>query len=86
MTLRVVGAGLARTGTASLKLALEQLLGGPCYHMFELFANPARIPAWHEAPWASSRPGMSSSPATGPRWTCLPRRSGRSLLRPARAR
>jgi len=49
MTLRVVGAGLARTGTASLKLALEQLLGGPCYHMLELFANPAHIPAWHEA-------------------------------------
>lgn len=49
MTLRVVGAGLARTGTASLKLALEQLLGGPCYHMFELFAHPADIPAWHQA-------------------------------------
>jgi hypothetical protein len=49
MTLRVVGAGLARTGTASLKLALEQLLGGPCYHMFELFAHPAHIPAWHQA-------------------------------------
>ena len=49
MTLRVVGAGLARTGTASLKLALEQLLGGPCYHMFELFANPGHIPVWHKA-------------------------------------
>jgi hypothetical protein len=49
MTLRVVGAGLARTGTASLKLALEQLLGGPCYHMFELFAHPVHIPVWHQA-------------------------------------
>jgi Sulfotransferase domain len=49
MSLRVVGAGLARTGTASLKLALEQLLGGPCYHMFELFAHPAHVPAWHQA-------------------------------------
>lgn len=36
MSLRVVGAGLPRTGTTSLKATLEQLLGGPCYHMFEL--------------------------------------------------
>lgn len=49
MTLRVIGAGLARTGTTSLKLALEQLLGAPCYHMFEVFAHPAHIPAWHQA-------------------------------------
>jgi len=40
MTLRVVGAGLGRTGTASLKQALEQLLGGRCYHMLEVMARP----------------------------------------------
>src|SRR5205809_537809 len=33
MPLRVVGAGLGRTGTHSLKVALEQLLGEPCYPM-----------------------------------------------------
>ena len=33
---RVIGAGLPRTGTSSLKAGLEQLLDGPCYHMFEL--------------------------------------------------
>lgn len=49
MALRVIGAGLARTGTTSLKLALEHLLGGPCYHMFELFAHPTHIRAWHQA-------------------------------------
>lgn len=49
MALRVVGAGLPRTGTASLKLALERLLGGPCYHMFEVFAEPGHIPVWHDA-------------------------------------
>jgi len=49
MTLRVIGAGQARTGTTSLKLALEQLLGGPCYHMFEVFAHPAHVPVWHQA-------------------------------------
>lgn len=49
MTLRVVGAGLGRTGTMSLKLALERLLGGPCYHMAEVFAHPEHVPRWHDA-------------------------------------
>lgn len=34
--LRVVGAGLPRTGTRSLSIALELLLGGTCYHMMTL--------------------------------------------------
>jgi len=33
----------------SLKLALERLLGAPCYHMLEVFAHPEHIPAWHAA-------------------------------------
>ena len=49
MTLRVVGAGLGRTGTHSLKLALEQLLGGPCYHMLEVFQHPEHVPLWQGA-------------------------------------
>ena len=49
MTLRVVGAGLGRTGTLSLKVALERLLGAPCYHMAEVFGHPEHIPAWHAA-------------------------------------
>jgi len=49
MSLQVVGAGLGRTGTHSLKLALEQLLGGPCYHMMETFGRPDDIPVWHAA-------------------------------------
>ena len=32
----VIGAGLPRTGTMSMQTALETLLNGPCYHMFEL--------------------------------------------------
>src|SRR5207237_3883303 len=47
--LRGVGAGLGRTGTHSLKLALEQLLEGPCYHMLEVFQHPEHIPLWHAA-------------------------------------
>jgi hypothetical protein len=49
MTIRVVGAGLGRTGTASLQLALAQLLGGPCYHMFEVRQRPADADVWTEA-------------------------------------
>ena len=49
MSLRVVGAGLGRTGTMSLKLALERLLGAPCYHMAEVFAHPEHVAVWHAA-------------------------------------
>ena len=40
MGLRIVGAGLPRTGTSSLRLALEQLLGGRCYHMSVIPGHP----------------------------------------------
>lgn len=40
MPLRVVGAGLGRTGTHTLKVVLEQLLGAPCHHMVEVYQNP----------------------------------------------
>jgi hypothetical protein len=49
MALQVVGAGLGRTGTASLKAALERLLGGPCYHMLEVFGRPEHIALWDAA-------------------------------------
>jgi Sulfotransferase domain len=39
MPLQVIGAGLGRTGTVSLKLALEQLGFGRCYHMVELIGS-----------------------------------------------
>ena len=39
-SLKVIGAGWGRTGTNSTKLALEKLLGGPCYHMFECAKRP----------------------------------------------
>ena len=43
-----MGAGLGRTGTMSLKLALEQLLGGPCYHMLEVGEKP-EMELWRRA-------------------------------------
>jgi hypothetical protein len=47
--LKVVGAGVGRTGTHSLKIALEQLLGGSCHHMVEVFAHPEEIAVWTDA-------------------------------------
>jgi hypothetical protein len=47
--LKVVGAGVGRTGTHSLKIALEQLLGGSCHHMVEVFAHPEEVPVWTDA-------------------------------------
>jgi hypothetical protein len=49
MSLKVIGAGLGRTGTHSLKIALEQLLGAPCYHMLEVLEHPDHVPLWHAA-------------------------------------
>ena len=40
MALRVVGAGLPRTGTTSLREALKQLLGSGCYHMSTIPGHP----------------------------------------------
>ncbi|MDH5674077.1 MAG: sulfotransferase family protein [Myxococcales bacterium] len=48
-TLKIIGAGFGRTGTLSLKLALEQLGFGPCYHMFEVFQNPGHAELWSRA-------------------------------------
>jgi hypothetical protein len=49
MPLLVIGAGFGRTGTLSLKVALERLGLGPCHHMVELFRHPEQIPRWNEA-------------------------------------
>ena len=49
MSLRVVGAGIGRTGTLSLKLALERLLEGRCYHMMETFGRPQDVGVWQHA-------------------------------------
>jgi Sulfotransferase domain len=47
MALKVIGAGLGRTGTLSLKLAFEHLGFGPCYHMTEAMAGMRRnVPLW----------------------------------------
>ena len=49
MTIQLVGVGLGRTGTMSLKLALEQLLGGTCHHMMEVLGHPDEVAFWDAA-------------------------------------
>ncbi len=50
MTLKVIGAGLGRTGTLSLKLALEHVGLGPCYHMSEMLSQMrSHLPLWIES-------------------------------------
>ncbi len=48
MTLQVIGAGLGRTGTLSLKAALERLGLGPCYHMTRIFEHLDHGPMWQQ--------------------------------------
>ena len=49
MSIKVIGAGYGRTGTNSLKNALEKLGFGKCYHMEELLRNPAGVKHWKNA-------------------------------------
>jgi len=54
MALSVIGAGYGRTGTMTLKLALERLGFGPCYHMVEVIKDPAV----KSAPWEAAADGQ----------------------------
>lgn len=49
MTLKVIGAGFGRTGTTSIKAALEQLGFTQCYHMQEVIKHPAHVQRWTDA-------------------------------------
>jgi hypothetical protein len=56
MSIKVIGAGLPRTGTLTQKLALEQLGFGPCYHWVNVLADLSQVELWDRAldgngPW-----------------------------------
>ena len=65
--MKVIGTGVGRTGTYSLKLALNQLGMGPCHHMEEVIHNmPTQVPLWsaalHSAPdWQAIYAGYESA-------------------------
>jgi hypothetical protein len=49
MTIEVIGAGFGRTGTLSLKIALEALGLDKCYHMMEVMRNESHAAEWRKA-------------------------------------
>jgi Sulfotransferase domain len=63
----VIGAGFGRTGTLSLKAALEQLGWRPCLHMLDVIGNPGQIAAWQavldgcETGWGKLLEGFRSA-------------------------
>ncbi|WDR01344.1 hypothetical protein PSQ19_10950 [Devosia algicola] len=57
MTLEIIGAGFGRTGTYSLKAALERLGFGPCHHMSEVIDRAEQIRLWCEV--AEGRPDFA---------------------------
>ena len=67
MSMKVIGLGVGRTGTYSLKLGLEQLGFGPCHHMEEVLKNaPVQIPLWSaaaggDADWDAIYEGFESA-------------------------
>lgn len=67
MPLDVIGLGVGRTGTHSLKLALQTLGFGPCHHMDAVIADKSRhVPHWEAAvagkpSWAATYDGFKSA-------------------------
>lgn len=49
MALDIIGSGFGRTGTLTLKSALERLGFSKCYHMVEVFEHPDSIVHWERA-------------------------------------
>jgi hypothetical protein len=47
--MKVIGAGLPRTGTLSQKVALEMLGFGPCYHMVNILTDLPLAKQWEQA-------------------------------------
>ena len=67
MSLKVIGAGVGRTGTYSLKLAINRLGFGPCHHMEAVLQNmPVQVPLWSraikgDADWVAVYEGYDSA-------------------------
>lgn len=55
MALDIIGAGFGRTGTMSLKVALERLGYSKCYHMIDVLSHPGHVDLWRAA-WRGDEP------------------------------
>lgn len=67
MALRVIGTGFGRTGTESMRFALNKLGFGPCHHMHEVRAHSEQLRLWRakaageDIPWAQLFEGFQSA-------------------------
>ena len=67
MSIQVIGAGFGRTGTMSLKVALEMLGYDKCYHMMEVVDHLDHLGFWSQAargeavPWDALFSGYQAS-------------------------
>jgi len=64
--MKLIGAGMPRTGTLTQKVALEMLGLGPCYHMVDVLADLDQAKLWQraldgEAPWEQIFDGFNST-------------------------
>lgn len=64
--MKLIGAGLPRTGTLSQKVALEMLGLGPCYHMVNVLGNLDEAEHWRralegQAPWEEVFDGFQAT-------------------------
>ncbi|MGH3466494.1 MAG: sulfotransferase family protein [Thermocrispum sp.] len=58
--LKLINAGLGRTGTTSLQAALERLGFGPCYHMFDIIGSQQRLEQWEGIVCDGQRPDWAA--------------------------
>jgi hypothetical protein len=64
--MKLIGAGMPRTGTLTQKVALEMVGLGPCYHMVDVLADLDQAKLWQraldgEAPWGQIFDGFNST-------------------------
>jgi Sulfotransferase domain len=64
--MKLIGAGMPRTGTLTQKMALEMLGLGPCYHMVDVLADLDQAGLWEraldgQAPWPEIFAGYEST-------------------------
>ncbi len=65
--MNVIGTGVGRTGTYSLRIAIDQLGLGPCFHMENVLQNqPVQVPLWSaavngDADWPAIYAGFNSA-------------------------
>lgn len=81
MTLSVIGAGFGRTGTKSMKQALEILDFSPCYHMLEVLPDKDRVGPGGKLRLALRLIGIKCLRDIGRRWIGPPHIIGGNLAR-----